>query len=129
MKLMTAEIGKALHEADAMVLATGKTPDPIVVKYFNPMGAGTWHIASGTPMDDHGDPTTPDKALDWCLYGLCDLGFGADCTELGYVMLSELENVGKYQILPIERDIHFEGLMSELLADLESQRARASVAR
>lgn len=39
------------------------------------------------------------------LFGLCDLGMG--CPELGYAMLSEIEDVRGKLGLPVERDLHF----------------------
>jgi hypothetical protein len=39
------------------------------------------------------------------LFGLCDIGI--QCPELGYVSLSELENIRLFGALGIERDRHF----------------------
>lgn len=66
----------------------------IVVKFFDPCGAGTWLI---TGMEDDGDT----------MWGLCDLGF--DCVEFGTVSLSELKSVRNRMGLGIERDLHFRG--------------------
>lgn len=92
MKLITHEIRENLitnwHIED------GKNKDPFpVVKLFNPVGAATWLI---TEMVAH----QPDL-----LFGLCDLCF--QCPELGYVSLTELENVKVLGSLGIERDLHF----------------------
>lgn len=64
-----------------------------VVKLFNPMGAATWLISEQ-------DPAHPDQ-----LFGLCDMGFG--CPELGYVSLSELQDIQLGWGLGIERDLLF----------------------
>ncbi|MGX1100659.1 DUF2958 domain-containing protein [Amorphus sp. MBR-141] len=64
-----------------------------VVKFFNPIGAGTWLI---TEMEPDGDT----------LFGLADLGFG--CPELGSFSLSELRSVRLPFGMGIERDILFE---------------------
>lgn len=78
------------------LLANGKQPDTDhvpVVKFFNPLGAGTW---LATELDADGDT----------LFGLADLGFG--CPELGSFSLSELTSVRLPFDLGIERDILFE---------------------
>ena len=64
----------------------------LIVKFFNPLGSQTWEIFEGSPEGD-----------DWKLFGNCDLGFGGP--ELGYVMLSELEELSVGLGLGIERDI------------------------
>ena len=65
-----------------------------VVKFFNPVGAGTWLISE---MEPDGDT----------LFGLADLGFG--CPELGSCSLAELSLVRLPFGLGIERDVLFEG--------------------
>ena len=69
-----------------------KDPFP-VVKLFNPVGAATWLITEMVADQ-------PD-----ILFGLCDLGFQSP--ELGYLSLSELENIRLFGALGIERDRHF----------------------
>ena len=97
MELMTNEIGSALAVADTDENINREAKDtPIVVKYFNPCGAQTWYISSGTKEGD-----------DWRLYGWCELGFGPGCDELGFVMLSELQSVKGLLGLGIERDLHY----------------------
>ena len=67
----------------------------ILVKYFNPYGAGTWLITEAEPQSDG----------DWLLFGYCNIC----CWEWGYVMLSEIENT-KVNLfgcqLPLERDLY-----------------------
>ena len=95
MQLLTAEIKEtlpALYATEGVSLANKQW----VVKFFNPMGAGTWYICEGDEQEDG----------DWRLFGYCDLGF--DCPELGYVMLSELESVQLPFGMSIERDIFFD---------------------
>lgn len=65
-----------------------------VVKFFNPVGSGTWLFSE---LDDDGDT----------LFGLCDLGFG--CPEMGSASLSEIAGVKLPFGLTIERDLCFEG--------------------
>lgn len=67
----------------------------VVVKYFNPCGAGTWLITEGEKQEDG----------DWLLYGYCHL-FEWEC---GYVMLSELESVKLPFGLSIERETYGTG--------------------
>jgi len=79
------------------LLANGRQRDVDhvpVVKFFNPVGAGTWLI---TEMEPDGDT----------LFGLADLGFG--CPELGSCSLAELSLVRLPFGLGIERDVLFEG--------------------
>ncbi|SKA24864.1 DUF2958 domain-containing protein [Consotaella salsifontis] len=78
------------------LLANGRQRDidhVPVVKFFNPVGAGTWLI---TEMEADGDT----------LFGLADLGFG--CPELGACSLAELTSVRLPFGLGIERDILFQ---------------------
>ena len=79
-----------------LLLANGRQRDVDhvpMVKFFNPVGAGTWLI---TEMEPDGDT----------LFGLADLGFG--CPELGSFSLSELTSVRLPFGMGIERDILFE---------------------
>lgn len=62
----------------------------VIVKYFNPFGAGTWLITEAEPQVDG----------DWLLFGLCHIYEW----EWGYVSLSELEKIGF-----IERDLYCKG--------------------
>ncbi len=80
----------------ARLMANGKDRgDHVpVVKFFNPVGSGTWLISE---LDDDGDT----------LFGLCDLGFG--CPEMGSASLAEIAGVKLPFGLSIERDLHFEG--------------------
>ena len=79
-----------------LLLANGRQRDvdhAPVVKFFNPVGTGTWLI---TEMEPDGDT----------LFGLADLGFG--CPELGSFSLSEMTSVRLPFGMGIERDILFE---------------------
>jgi hypothetical protein len=71
----------------------GFDPFP-VVKLFTPDAAATWLIREAYPNDS-----------DVRLFGLCDLGLGS--TELGYAMLSEIEDARGKLGLPVERDLYF----------------------
>lgn len=80
----------------ARLIANGKSRgDHVpVVKFFNPVGSGTWLFSE---LDEDGD----------ILFGLCDLGFG--CPEMGSVSLAEIAAVTLPFGLTIERDLCFEG--------------------
>ncbi len=98
MMLLTHDLRAALaanHRARIEALQSGKSePDPSpVVRFFNPLGAGTW-LATEIDGDD-------------ILFGLADLGMG--CPELGSFSLAELESVRLPFGLGIELDLCFEG--------------------
>ena len=84
----------------AVLIANGRAseeqedfdPRP-VVKLFTPDGSATWLITEAYEEPDG----------DLRLFGLCDLG----SPELGYVMLSEIEEVRGGLGLPVERDLYF----------------------
>ena len=92
MILLTEQIKKALP---ALYSTENVHPDEkeIIVRFFNPLGNQSWEICEGDETEDG----------DWRLFGNCDLGFGYP--ELGYVMLSELEELSVGLGLGIERDI------------------------
>jgi len=122
MKLMTKAIAAKLVKADLALIASEfeKNMDEIIVKYFNPVGAGYWYITSATPLDaTNGEPDHDnyENAKDWHMFGYVDLGMGPANSELGYVLLSELEGYKGPFGLGIERDLHYDGgSLKELLA-------------
>ena len=80
MKLMTKDL-ETRFESFPLYSQENKGFDAtVVVKYFNPFGAGTWLITEGEKQ----------SSGDWLLFGYCHIL----CWEWGYVMLSELESVG-----------------------------------
>lgn len=102
MILLTPE----LHER---LLANGRRPglDHVpVVKFFNPLGIGTW---LATELDADGDT----------LFGLADLGD----PELGSFSLAEMEVLELPLGMGIERDILFEG---EFPLSIYAQAARTA---
>ena len=91
MKLMTKEIEKKF-EKYPLKSQDGKGMDAeVVVKFFNPMGVGTWIITEGEQVED-----------DFIMFGYCDLGFA----EWGTVSLNELKAINLPMGLKIERDKH-----------------------
>ena len=100
MKLLTKAIEEALSKCPL-----GSTDGPlleskVIVKYFNPCGAGTWLVTEGRKLADG----------DWVLWGM----FHIFEWEWGYVLLSELESVKLPFGLGIERDLHAKGTVAEL---------------
>jgi hypothetical protein len=90
MLLLTQPIIDALPP----LYSTENTPlkdKKIIVRFFNPMGVGTWEIYEGSKQENE----------DWVFFGMCEVFE----KELGYVTLEELESIGQYQPLGIERDI------------------------
>ena len=75
-------------------------PDAVAyVKYFIPSAKWTWYCLEGEPVLDGSS-----REVDFQFFGLVD---GHD-KELGYFMLSELEEVRGPRSLPIERDLYWQ---------------------
>jgi hypothetical protein len=92
MKLMTKALEKKFAQYP-LYSQDGKGMEAeVVVKYFNPVGAGTWLITEGERQEDG----------DWMLFGYCHIWEW----EWGYVMLSELESTVLPLGMRIERDLH-----------------------
>ena len=108
MKLMTKELEKKFEKypigSQDGLLGNVK----VIVKYFNPVGAGTWLITEASKLENG----------DYEMFGYCHLGDN-DMAELGYVYLSELQNLKLPFGLTIERnlymseDINLEDAMKE----------------
>lgn len=92
MNLLTDEI-KELFKQYPLYSQDGKGMDSVViVKYFNPCGAGTWLITEAEEQEDG----------DYLLFGYCHIS----CWEFGYLLLSELQNLKLPFGLTIERDLY-----------------------
>ena len=93
--LMTKELEKTLIKYP-LGSQYGKGMDAeVIVKYFNPCGAGTWLITEGEKQENG----------DWLLFGYCHIFEW----EWGYAMLSELESVHLPFGLKIERELYATG--------------------
>lgn len=98
MKILTKEVLKAFAKQ-------GKTGNmqakdiKIVLKLFNPTGAGTWYLY--------------EKEDDDIYWGYVNLG-DIDCAECGTVSMSELMAFRGRFGLGIERDMHFKPLSMSL---------------
>ena len=102
MKLLTKEIENKLEKAPFGSKDGDGLDAKLIVKYFNPYGAGTWLITEGEKQEDG----------DWMLYGFCHIFEW----EWGTVMLSELESVHPFPAYPklgIERDYYATGTVRD----------------
>lgn len=97
MKLLTAEIKKALPP---LYSNEEKRPEdtPVIVKFFNPTGIGTWYVTEFDGED--------------IMFGLCVLHE----PELGYVSFAELDALRVPPFgLKIERDLHWHGTLADAM--------------
>lgn len=117
MKLVTKAMASELMAAYSHSAETGESGKKIIAKFFTPWAGATWFISEGMPVDLNGEPTDIDRACDWHLYGFADLGHGPAMAELGYVMLSDLEGLRGPAGLKVERDLHYSGEMSDVMAE------------
>ena len=98
MKLITKEIENKLLKSP--LYSGEETPieeRKIIVKFFNPCGAGTWYVLEAEKQEDG----------DWLFYGYVDLLE----KEFGYFTLSQLEEARLPFGLKIERDLYFKNRM------------------
>ena len=93
--LMTKELEKTLSMYPIGSQDGKGMEAKVIVKYFNPCGAGTLLITEGEKQENG----------DWLLFGY----FHIFEWEWGYVMLSELENVKLPFGLSIERELYVTG--------------------
>lgn len=94
MKLMTQEIEEKLKEYP-LHSQDGKGDEAqVVIKYFNPAGAGTWYVLEGEKQENG----------DYLFFGYVELIE----PEYGYFSLSELENLKLPYGMGIERDVYSE---------------------
>lgn len=96
MNLMPQSIRKSLP---ALYSTEHKKPEevPVVVKYFNPVGAGTWYVTEFDGIDT--------------MFGLCVIHEA----EMGYVNLSELQSLRLPFGMGIERDLHWSGTLADAM--------------
>lgn len=100
MKLVTKEIEKKFERNPIYSKDGQGLKAEIIVKYFNPYGAGTWLITEAEKQEDG----------DYLLYGYIDMGYGF---EWGYVMLSDITSIRFRYNLGIERDMYAHGTVKE----------------
>lgn len=105
MKLLPKEIREQLPP---LYSQDGKGGKAVVhVKYFTPSSSWSWFATEGEPVLDESG-----KEVDFKFFGLVE---GHE-KELGYFVLSELEEVRGPMGLPIERDLHFKPKTLEEIA-------------
>ena len=103
MKILTKEVEKAFAKQGYTGDKSAKDIK-IVMKLFNPTGAGTWYLYEKETEDIY-----------WCFANLGD----PQCAECGTVSMSELLAFrGRFGI-GIERDMHFKPL-SKSLEDIQN---------
>lgn len=95
MKLMTKELEKEFEKYPLGSQDELGGQAKVIAKFFNPAGAGTWLITEAEKTENG----------DYEMFGYCHLGYD-DMAELGYVMLSELENLKLPFGLTVERDLY-----------------------
>ena len=98
MKILTSEILKAFAKQGRTGNKSAKDIK-IVMKLFNPVGAGTWYLY--------------EKEDDDIYWGFVNLG-DIDCAECGTVSMNELMAFRGRFGLGIERDMHFKPLSMSL---------------
>jgi len=91
MKLFTKAIEKKFKNYPLYSQDGKGDESKVVVKFFNPVGAGTWLITEGQP-----------EGPDFMMYGRCFIHEW----EWGYVSLEELEGVELPLGMKIERDMY-----------------------
>ena len=95
MKLITKEIEEKFEQYPLGNQENLLGDAKVVVKYFNPIGVGTWLITEGNKLENG----------DYELFGYCHLGDDENA-EFGYILLSDLEQIKLPFGLNIERDLY-----------------------
>lgn len=95
MKLITKELAKEFenYPIGSQDGLGGKAK--VIAKFFNPVGPGTWLITEASKLENG----------DYKMFGYCHLG-DSEMAELGYVYLSQLENLKLPFGLSVERDLY-----------------------
>jgi Protein of unknown function (DUF2958). len=68
----------------------------VIAKFFNPIGPGTWLITEADKQENG----------DYEMFGYCHLGDDT-LAELGYIFLSQLEEISFPLGMTIERDLYY----------------------
>ena len=75
MKLLTKEIINKLETTKYNREELTPNDAPVLVKFFNPVGGGTWYALEGEKIiDGYEDARTGELKDDWVFYGFVDLG-------------------------------------------------------
>lgn len=109
MKLLTQEL---IRNFPAIHATEGKDPAEvqIIAKFFTPWSNWTWFATELEKIED----TNEDGSIreDYMFFGYVVGHF----KELGYFVLSELEEVNGPFGLKIERDLHFSGTLADVMS-------------
>jgi hypothetical protein len=97
MKLITKKIEEKLAKFP-LYSTDGHKEKEVIVKFFNPYGAGRWYVCEGEKQENG----------DWLFFGLVELIE----KEWGYFTLSELQSIPTPYGLGIERDLHYKGTLT-----------------
>lgn len=97
MKLITKAIEEKLAKRP-LYSTDGEKEKEVIVKFFNPYGAGRWYVCEGEKQEDG----------DWLFFGLVELFE----KEWGYFTLSELMSIKTPFGLGIERDKGYKGTLT-----------------
>ena len=92
MELITKEIEQKLLNAPLGSTDGMGMDAPVIVKFFNPCGIGTYLVTEGEKQPDG----------DWLLFGYCHLFEW----EWGYITLEEIKSVNLPFGLTFERDLY-----------------------
>lgn len=95
MELVTKKLEKKLEKYPIYSQEDLLYDAKVIVKYFNPVGVGTWLITEAEKKEN-------GKYL---FYGYCHLGDNQNA-EFGYVSQEDLENIKLPYGLKIERDLY-----------------------
>lgn len=95
MKLMTKELEKKFEKYPLYSQEELYGDAIVIAKFFNPVGVGSWYITEANKLEDG----------DYRMFGYCHLGDDYNA-ELGYVLLSDLENLTLPLGMTIERDLY-----------------------
>ena len=104
MELLTDKIKQRFEKYPLCSQENKGMNSTVIVKYFNPVGAGTWLITEAEKQADG----------DWLLFGYCHIF----CWEWGYVSLKELQALRLPFGLTVERDLYItdNATVKELIA-------------
>ena len=92
MRLLTDEIRQQFRKYPLYSQESRGINSTVIVKYFNPVGSGTWLITEAEEQEDG----------DWLLCGYCHISGW----EWGYVSVNELQALKLSSGLTVERDLY-----------------------
>ena len=115
MKLMTKEIEKKLLKTETGS-TLGNMDAEVIVKYFNPCGAGTWLITEGEKLEDAKDLRVPEVPARLRPHqDGTDAGEVA-CGDVGEDLVADHDGLVPPYRLRIERDLWCKGCTVQDLA-------------